>query len=324
MGLQLVVSLDTECDKGPEWRVRRPLAFRNVVEGVAERLQPLCERHGVRPTYLLSPEVMLHDASAAVFRGLGTRAELGTHLHAEFIEPDARLDTDRTSDFQCEYPPEVERAKLANLTALFEERFGYAPRSFRAGRYGIGPRTLTFLEELGYLVDSSVTPYQWWWRRRGEGVNFLGAPDQPYHPSASDFRRPGAMRILEVPITMANPFWGRWPRWFRLALNPLRRWQIVALNTIARRHLRCAWLRPTFATAEEMLALTGRLSARAGEADVVLCMMFHSNEVCAGTSPYNETDADVDRFLERIERYLDGLHGAGDVTSLGLSEVRAR
>ena len=149
MKARLAISLDTECDKGPEWRVRRPLAFRNVVEGVPERLQPLFERHGIRPTYLLSPVVLRDDASVTLFRDLDGSAELGTHLHAEFIEPRASMDAERTEAFQGELPPFVEYGKLLNLTALFCKRFGHPPTSFRAGRYGLGRRTLRFLEQLG-------------------------------------------------------------------------------------------------------------------------------------------------------------------------------
>jgi hypothetical protein len=130
--------------------------------GVPERLQPHFERHGVRPTYLLSPEVLRDDACAALFRDLDGSAELGTHLHAEFIEPRASMTAERTDAFQGELPPFVEYGKLLNLTALFCKRFGRPPTSFRAGRYGLGRRTLRFLEQLGYLVDSSVTPHVWW------------------------------------------------------------------------------------------------------------------------------------------------------------------
>ena len=78
--------------------------------------------------------------------------------------------------------------------------------------------TKQVLKELGYLVDSSVTPTRWWWRRRGEGVNFLGASDQPYFPDVKDFRKNGNMKILEVPVTLTNNFWNRIPHFIQLAI----------------------------------------------------------------------------------------------------------
>lgn len=321
MKARLAITLDAECDKGPEWRVRRPLSFRNVLEGVPDRLQPLFRRHGVRPTYLLSPEVMRDDSCAALFRDLDGDAELGTHLHAEFIEPRASMDAERTEAFQGELPPRVEYEKLFNLTALFCKRFGRTPTSFRAGRYGLGRRTLRFLEQLGYLVDSSVTPHAWW-RSPSGGVNYLGAPDQPYHPSRDDFREPGAMRILEAPVTLVNPWWDRVPRALRRRIDPFRRWQGALLGACGKR-LRSAWLRPSFTDTQAMLLATDYLAKRSGEGPLFLCMMFHTNEATAGASPYHATGEQIDRFLGQLDAYLDALRARFDVEPIGLSEAAA-
>lgn len=321
MRARLVVSLDTECDKGPKWRVRHPLRFGNVLEGVPRRLQPLFDRHGVRPTYLLSPEVLRDDACVALFRDLDGRAELGTHLHAEFIEPRASMDAERTDAFQGELPPFVEYEKLLNLTALFCKRFGRAPTSFRAGRYGLGRRTLRFLEQLGYLVDSSVTPHAWWRSEKG-GVSHIGAPDQPYHPSRDDFRRPGGMRIVEAPVTLVSALWDLLPRALRRRIDPFRRWQGALLNAVGG-PLRPAWLRPSFSDAQEMLRATDYLAKRTGDGDLFLCMMFHTNEATAGASPYHATDEEVERFLGQMDAYLDALRARYDVEPIGLSEAAA-
>lgn len=254
--VKLIVSLDTECDKGPGWKVRQPLSFTNITQGVPERLQPLFELFGIKPTYLLSPEVLKDDACVEIFRSLKGRAELGTHLHAEFIDPYPDWGADNTNAFQSDFPPNIELQKLKNLTELFENKIAYRPTSFRAGRFGMSRHTLEFLEKLGYTVDSSVTPYTWWWRKRGEGVNFLGAPDQPYYPSHNDYRKHGDMRLLEMPITIINPFWDKFPTQFLLAINPINRIQTIFLNTFFKNHLKCLWLRPTYSTAKEMLTVT--------------------------------------------------------------------
>ncbi len=121
----LIISLDTECDKGPGWKVRQPLSFKNIIEGVPERLQPLFEEFGIKPTYLLSPEVLKNDECVSLFQSLDGSVELGTHLHAEFIEPEATPLADKTDAFQSDFTPEVEFEKLRNLTGLFADRFGY-------------------------------------------------------------------------------------------------------------------------------------------------------------------------------------------------------
>jgi len=50
-----------------------------------------------------------------------------------------------------------------------------------------------------------------------------------------------------------------------------------------------------------MTALAGTL-ARAGEP--VLNLLFHSSEAIVGGSPYNRTAAELDAFLERLDRFL--------------------
>jgi len=321
LNIYLTVTLDTECDKGPGWKVRQPLSFKNIIEGVPERLQPLFHEFDIKPTYLLSPEVLREENCVSLFQTLDGSVELGTHLHAEFIEPEATPLADNTSAFQSDFTPEAEFEKLRNLTELFADRFGYHPGSFRAGRFGISRHTLGFLEKLGYNVDSSVTPYMWWWRRKGEGVNFLGAPDQPYFPSSDDFRKPGKMNILEVPVTLNNPFWDKFPKKFLRLLNPLNRLQTICLNVFFKNKLSCQWLRPTYSTSEEMLSVTDYEYHKIDEDQVFLCMMFHSNEATAGMSPYNASRDDVDRFLERLRDYLYALFEHYEVQSIGLSEA---
>jgi len=320
--IHLAVTIDTECDKGPGWRVRQPLGFKNILEGVPDRLQRTFDKWGIRATYLLSPEVLGNADCAQLFRNLAGRAELGTHLHSEFVNCQSQETITETSSFQSDFPPEIELKNLKALTNLFVERIGYAPTSFRAGRFGISGHTIRFLEQLGYTVDSSVTPHMWWWRARGRGVNFLGAPDQPYHPNENDFRRPGSARLLEVPVTLVNRFWDKWPRPVLRQINPINRMQTIALNTLLRKQMQCSWLRPTYADADEMLAVTDYMLHHAkGDAPLVLCMMFHSNEATAGMSPYYETEAQVDEFIDRLERYLDALFARPNVSALGLSDV---
>jgi hypothetical protein len=165
----LCVSIDCECDKGPKWRSQRPLAFAGVAEGIGARLQPLFEHFGAKPTYLLSPEVIRDAASAEQLAALDGRAELGAHLHGEYAEPGA-FEPDVTTVFQRDYALDVERAKFAYLTKLFTDTFGRAPPSFRAGRFGIGASSIGILEELGFAVESSVTPHVDWSSSGAPGV----------------------------------------------------------------------------------------------------------------------------------------------------------
>jgi hypothetical protein len=289
-GVFLAVTIDCECDKGARWRSRSPLAFEGVREGVGRRLGPLFRSFGGKPTYLLSPEVLRDAESVEVFAKQAKDAELGTHLHGEYAEPGA-FEPGVTSAFQRDYTAEIEEAKLASLTDAFRGAFGCSPRSFRAGRFGVGPRSMGLLESLGYVADSSVTPFVSWEGSGARGLSFRGAPTQPYRPARlSPGRRgePGECAILEVPVTI-RPHW--------LARVPL-----------LGRAAGARWLRPSRMPAAALLDVAREeiASARreAPAAPVVLNAMFHNVEVIAGASPYAETDRAARTILERVGALL--------------------
>ncbi|HEY8039516.1 MAG TPA: hypothetical protein VIF15_06970 [Polyangiaceae bacterium] len=297
----LCVTIDCECDKGAAWRTRRPLAFDGVHVGIAGRLHPLFQRLGAKPTYLLSPE-LLRDASCVERLAALEGCELGAHLHGELAEPGA-FEPDRTDAVQRDYPPEVERAKLAWLTGAFRSAFGRAPRSFRAGRFGVGPDTLTILEGLGYEVESSVTPHVDW-SDVSAGLSFVGAPTQPYHPDPRDPARPGGSPLLEVPITIRPRALSRVP--------------------VLGKHIEPRWLRPTRTSGDELVAIARETiddARRASpEAAVVLNAMFHNVEVVAGASPYAATDAQAQRIVDRLAVLLDFTRREG-IACVGLEDV---
>jgi hypothetical protein len=325
----LIISIDTECDKTTGWNIQRPLSFSNISEGVAKFLQPLFQKYKIRPTYLLSPEVIADPDSAAYFMSIAGDAELGAHLHSEFIEPDANFSAERASDYQSDYPASIEEAKLKNLTLLFENTFGFMPLSFRGGRFGIGPSTLSILEKLGYRVDSSVSPDTYWVRNNNGYQNFLGAPYQPYFPSVKDFRKKGSMKIIELPVTMYNRRLLPFPAAIKQKIKINRRWKHFVYKALFRPGKNLLWLRPTWFNAHEMLSIAKKMIANvekenfktSGNSDVYLCMMFHSNEYTLGCSPYSMTGehlATMKRNLEDFLRLMDEMQ----VKPIGLSEVR--
>jgi hypothetical protein len=303
MDAYLCVSIGCECDKGEGWRLQKPLGFRSVTEGIAGRLQPLFRSFGAKPTYLLSPEVMSDPASLECLTALEGSAEFGTHLHGEFVAPDAFV-PEATEMFQCNYPPVVEKLKLVGLTALFREAFGVMPRSFRAGRFGIGPHSLGFLAGLGYTVDSSVSPHKDWSRQGAPLASFRKAPVQPYWPVHDAPSRiaykPGP--LLEVPVTILPARLGAVP-----LIGPL---------------FEPRWLRPTHGTASSLVAVARDALALAkgtGRPSVLNCM-FHNVDVMAGLSPSAKTAAEADAILGRLAALLDFARAEG-IAVVGLSDL---
>jgi hypothetical protein len=266
-------------------------------------MAPLVARFGGKPTYLLSPEIFRHAPSIEVLRRLGGSAELGTHLHGEYAEPWA-FEPDVTHVFQRDYPEEIERQKLTFMTEQFVAAFGYRPRSFRAGRFGLGPSSLAILESLGYAVDSSVTPFMNWASAGAPGLSFDGAPTQPYRPALSFPARRGGADILEVPIT----------------IRPRRRNSLPGIGRL----IEPRWLRPTHATASSLIRLArDEIAAARRERPgrpVILNAMFHNVEVVPAASPYAPTETAARRILDRVGALLSFASSEG-IRVVGLGDV---
>jgi hypothetical protein len=313
MRIHSIVSIDTECDQGSQWRTLSPMKFTSVTELVPNILQKIFIKHKVKPTYLLSPEVIEDKTCASVLKSL-SNVELGSHLHGEFVEPLKKPVGQSMSDFQAMYPPEIEAAKLANLTRLFEDRIGYKPTSFRAGRWGISPHTFKILEDLGYLVDSSVTPY-FIWEFPGYTLNYKTALDVPYFPSLKNMLMSGDMRLLQVPVTIYSQY-GSFlnrgtpylPSFLKNALLQAPLW-------------RPKWLRPTYSDFNQMKqVIDAYIFSHREQEDVVLNMMFHSVEILGPENPYDFDQKRIDAFLLSMERVFDYLHTL-NAQFIGLSDV---
>ncbi len=279
------VTLDVERDYQQGWSTPSSLTFHSVTAALPQHFAPLCNAHGVRPTYLVSAEAMLDRDAADALRSL-RHCELGAHLHAEYLPPGPRPETWsdaalRIRAMQRDLAPNDERDRLATLTELFAQQFGNRPTSFRAGRFGAGRHTGRFLQELGYVVDSSVTPGIAWPGNDGAaGPDWRGASLQPWRVHANgDLAQGGDSALFEIPITIAEP------------------------SRIGRPGSDAVWLRPWYSDRATMIAL---LDAAARDEDRgspwrTLCMMFHSMELIAGASPYAQTEAEVDRVLADLD-----------------------
>ena len=280
--LTLQVTIDVECDKDPGWRTRDPLTYRGVVEALPKRLLPLLDRLGVHATFLLSPEVLCDSECMDLFCGLQGH-ELGTHLHGEYMAPElpckdfGKISTDA---MQLEYGVELERSKLETLTRLFEMQCGAKPASFRAGRFGIGPQSGRILQDLGYLCDSSVTPGVLWTTVSGERrPDFRKLDCLPWFVDhGGSLIEPGDSALLELPVTI------------------LRGQAADELH----------WFRPWYEPPDGLLAIVDTLAQAStrGSTLVPLTMMFHNVELVPGASPYPQSEIEVDRYLDDLERTL--------------------
>ncbi|MCK6543672.1 hypothetical protein L6Q79_13435 [bacterium] len=318
-----IVSIDTECDKSIDWSIPYPISFRNIYEGVAEKLQPMLDGYKIKPTYLLSPEVMYNEESVSYFKSIQDRCELGTHLHGEFIDPDKVQNPRWTNDFQSDYNETLEREKLRTLTELFKIKFGYMPKSFRAGRFGIGQNTWRILAELGYSVDSSLLPFNI--IKTGKATyNFYYTPVKPFYPDVQNwmnFGKQETCKILHVPMTVHNWLFQRIPFFIGKPLSEQNEIRKFSRILFAKKREKTYSLRPRVTNADSLITLIkNHIKIHNAHEPIVLNMMFHSNELQSGASPYAQSPLEVDQIISTIRYTLDYLYGCHSVHSIGLSD----
>jgi peptidoglycan/xylan/chitin deacetylase (PgdA/CDA1 family) len=294
--MNLLVGIDTEGDNQWDARARANQRFENIY--ALPRLHALFAKHGVRPTYVITYPVAQDPRSAEVLRGLlaAGDCEIGAHHHAWETPPCSEEDIRRHSYASALPRPQFE-AQLASLTDAIAQAVGARPVSYRSGRFGFSAVHVAGLERLGYLVESSVAPL--FYESHKGGPEFVEAPLTPYFLAYDSATTAGTSDLLEVPVSAALN--RRLPRWLQHAYArapwPYQTKRILRALRLAR----VRWLRPSYSSLDDMIGLAREL---AQSQEPVLNLLFHSSEAIVGGSPYNRTQAELDAFLERLDRFL--------------------
>jgi hypothetical protein len=188
----LLVVLDTEEEF--DWASPLDRSNRSVtaIQGLVP-LQSMFDEVGIRPTYVIDHPVATRPESAGVLRGFLERgvAEVGAHLHP-WVTPPHLEEVNLYNSYGGNLDAPLEHAKLESLVEAIEAGVGIRPRTFKAGRYGLGKRTPMALRQLGFEVDLSTSPgFNW----TGDGgPDYRGYPNFPYWI-------PGQPPLLEIPTT---------------------------------------------------------------------------------------------------------------------------
>ncbi|MDR7415114.1 MAG: deacetylase [Armatimonadota bacterium] len=293
-----LITVDTEGDN--LWARPREITTRNAE--YLPRFQELCERYGLRPTYLVTYEMAISPAFREFGRDVLRRntAEIGAHPHAWNNPPLVSLTPDdlHHQPYLFEYPEPVMEQKIRVLTQVLEDTFGVKMRSHRAGRWGFNETYARLLVRHGYLVDCSVTPHLSWRRHLGApqgtgGPDYRRFPEDPYYVDLEDVSRPGNSTLMEVPVTVVPS-----------GPSALRPWR-ERLNSVplARRLLHrfwpsVHWLRPDRRNLPHMLRIVRRA---AHEGCVHLEFMVHSSELMPGGSPLFPTREHIEHLYRDLE-----------------------
>lgn len=294
--LYLAIGIDTESDN--QWSTEARLNPTYVNIDALPRLHELFQRCATKPTYFTTYPVATDPRPAQTIRRLAKSddCEIGAHHHVWETPPCAPEDA-RGLPYALQIPLDQFDRQLASLTAAIATTAGYAPVSYRSGRYGFDASHTAVLERAGYLVDTSVHPMLYEAYRGGP--DFVDAPLTPYMLSYDSAVRAGANSVLEVPLSSAlNRSLPQWlARAYGRAPSPYQTKRILRLARIVK-----TWsLRPSYSSLDEMKRLARRMALTGAP---VLNVMFHSSEAIVGGSPYNRTDAELAAFLERLSDFL--------------------
>jgi hypothetical protein len=159
------------------------------------------------------------------------------------------------------------------------------------------------IAELGYEVDSSVSPYMDW--SSEGGVDYSQVPLVPYSSNVRDVYADAPTTPLdEIPTTIDylqrdGVRAARLHR--RLSRSPwraLRGYGVLSRLGLLNR----VWLCPEHHPAADLIRLTRALQERGVP---VVNMMFHSCTLQPGATPFVRSEADGREFLGRIRSYLE-------------------
>ena len=255
--------------------------------------------YGVRPTYVItypSPAIRARAKSCAVPALRGT-CEIGAHHHAWETPPCAPEDVARHA-YASSLPIEQFEAQLATLSNAIARATGERPLTYRSGRFGFAAAHVAVLEREGYLVESSVTPL--FYEAHKGGPDFVDAPLRPYFLSYDSAVQPGSSAVLEVPCsaalhrdvpaTLAAPV--------RSAAVPV---PIEAGAAKARDREGALDQAIVLVARGHEVACTAPGPSRRARAEHAVPLQRSDRQ---GGSPYNRTEAALDAFFDRLERFL--------------------
>jgi hypothetical protein len=293
-----IITIDVEADDA--WSDCTVVRTRNAA--FLPRFQALCEKYGLRPTYLVDWTMARSPAFQEFGRAVIGRdkAEIGMHLHAWTTPPIVPLtDEDhRYKPFLMQYPETVMAAKVETATRTLEDTFLITPVSHRAGRWMLNETYARILIEHGYLADCSVTPHVSWQGTTGapggRTQDYTRFPEDPYFIDPHAVDRGGDSPLLEVPMTIAHRGYGPLTHRVR-ALLPRRG---MARRVAGRLLPETIWMRPNGRNRRAMIEMA-RLARHSGRDHVEF--MLHSSELMPDGSPYFRTERSVEALYDDME-----------------------
>jgi hypothetical protein len=310
----MTVDTEEEWDWAAGWPVRG-YSLENIRN--LPRFQQLCSRHGIAPTYFVNRAVLDDDDARRTLFSLGDggRHEIGMHIHPWNTPPVVNEGpVGARETFLHNLDEQLILAKLAAVYDRFRD-FGLKPTSFRGGRYSSGGTIHRFLQDNGFLADSSVVPFVTW--------DDPGAPDYR-HRDLAPVRLPpihtNSSPLWEIPLTLGftrRPY-HMWAAWYELSARSwLRKLRLVGIGDrlgIVRK----VWLNFEDTPAPKLLSFLTILRKMQLPC---ICLTVHSSSLMAGKSGYTPTTDDERRLFDSFELVFSTLKSWSDFQPATMSNV---
>lgn len=259
-------------------------------------LQAIFDKNQIVPTYVVDYPVAACRGSVRLFQDLSRRglAEIGVHCHP-WVTPPFSERLDAFNSYHGNLPAELECAKILATREIVADQFGFAPKVFKAGRYGIGPRTFGILSELEFEADCSVVPVTSF--RADGGPSFGDVPTQPCVIAQEK-------RLFEFPLTVGFIGSARQigPRLANMYNSDFAH-QVRLPGLLSRLALlRRVRLSPENASLEDAKRLVQLLVSRG---DYYFSVSFHSSCIVPGCTEYVKNEEELEKFLNWLDSFFE-------------------
>lgn len=296
-----LITIDTEAD----WFSFKENRVTNIF-GI-HFVQELCEKYHLKPTYLITYEVATKSESVNILKKYADKhlCEIGHHLHVwstpPFFKPNKfGVEETMLEGIQAELPQDLFDLKMSRLDEAIVKNFGITARSHRAGKWGVDARTLHWLYEHGYVADSSLSPANV--TRKITGIKKIISrdsskiPNHPFYPSENDITENANTEnphtVLEVPVTGIKGD----------IFKNMKGMSIVrsAAYSFGYKGVGNMMFRPS--DIRIPVKIFEHITRRLFESGIQwINFMFHSNELCLGTSPYSKNLTLNEQVRAKIE-----------------------
>ena len=314
--MKLIVTIDAEEDNWGDYGAEN-ISVSNLKK--IPELQDLFDEFDVRPTYLVSFPVASNWKASTFLDGIqrGGRCEIGAHCHP-WNTPPISEKVSKESSMMCNLPQSLQYQKVGALTEEIASNTGTAPSAFRVGRWALDANLAEILIELGYKVDTSVTPYVDWTKENGPDFSELPFKSHwnrliEVFPSEIDVpfcEIPPSIGFLQSNFEMANAIY---KSLVNTRLRSLRLYGALYRMGLLNR----VWMSPEFQTVGEMTRLAAVLI---GRNELFLNMTFHSTSLQAGLTPFVRSKEDEKIIFQRIRKVLTFVKEMG-IQSATLTEA---